>query len=240
MDKIRPVKRSDEIVLRIKDRIVQGDYKPGDKLPSEKDLAQQYGVSRMSVREALAVLASAQLIEIRHGEGSFVQKADIAHFIPPLTVSLLPLKQAILDLLEVRMILEASAAELAAERAGDTDLAAMDSALQGFGQEIAAQRSGAQYDVQLHTAIAQATNNSVLVEVMTRIKDLITEGMRYTLEQNIGNLRKNRQVYDEHAAIIEAIRQHNAPLAREAMLTHLYNVRRKLLEEIRTVSGDLA
>ncbi len=230
MQKIQQLKLSEEVVNRVKQMIMSQTYRPGDKLPSEKELSEMFGVSRMSIREALAILSSAKIIDIRHGEGSFVQAINVFHYIPPVAISMIEFPEALLQLLEVRIILEASAAELAAERADTTALKDMEIALQGYLDEVSTKRSGDQYDLRLHKAIAQATGNYVLIEFMNRISDMIFEGMQYTLNQNIGNERKVREVYDEHARIVQAIQSRNPSQARLAMTSHLNNVRLKISE----------
>ncbi|MBX6394334.1 MAG: FadR family transcriptional regulator [Alicyclobacillaceae bacterium] len=228
---IRPVRRarlSDAVIEQLKELIREGVYPPGSKLPPEKELAQQFGVSRASVREALTVLASAGIIEIRQGEGSFVLEVDVSRYIPPVAVSMISFPEQILHLLETRMILEASAAELAARRAGEKDLTDIETALQGYLDELQAGRVGDAHDLQFHQAIARATRNPVLVELMARVSDLIREGMRYTLGQNVGNEQRMREVYEEHSRIYRAIRTRDPEEAREAMVFHLDKVRQKV------------
>ncbi len=228
MQKIQQLKLNEEVVKRVKEMITSQAYRPGDKLPSEKELSEMFGVSRMSIREALAILSSAKIIDIRHGEGSFVRDVNVSQYIPPVVVSMMKFPDTLLELLEVRMILEASAVELAAERANKEHLQDMQVALQGYLDEVLANRSGDQYDLRLHKTIAQATGNSVLVEFMDRISDMVFEGMQYTLRQNVGNEHKVRKVYDEHARIVEAIQTRNPNQARLAMIQHLNNVRLKI------------
>ncbi|MCL6516138.1 FadR/GntR family transcriptional regulator [Alicyclobacillus sp.] len=228
MEKISRSRLSDVVVERIKGMIQSGEYPPGKRLPSEKELAEAFGVSRMCIREALSVLAAARIIEVRHGEGSFVRKVDVSTYIPPVAASLLNFPEAALHLLEVRILLEAGAAELAAQRADDSSLQQMEEALDGYWHEVSMHGSGAGSDLKLHRAIARATQNDVLVELMDRIADLVAEGMTYTLGKNQGDPERVRQVADEHAAIVAAIRRGDAIAARTAMVEHLENVRRKL------------
>ncbi|SFU48289.1 FadR/GntR family transcriptional regulator [Alicyclobacillus macrosporangiidus] len=236
MEKIPRSRLSDVVVDRIKAMIQSGEYPPGKRLPSEKDLAEAFGVSRMCIREALSVLAAARIIEVRHGEGSFVRQVDVSTYIPPVAASLLNFPEAALHLLEVRILLEAGAAELAAARADEETVRQMEEALAAYWDEVSAHGTGANSDLRLHRAIARATQNPVLVELMDRISDLVAEGMAYTLGKNQGDAERVRQVADEHAAIVAAIRQHDAAAARTAMVDHLENVRGKLVRLVtRTV-----
>ncbi|MBE3551462.1 MAG: FadR family transcriptional regulator [Kyrpidia tusciae] len=232
---IQPVRRSklsEAVVEQLKELIQSGVYPPGTKLPPEKELAKQFGVSRASVREALSVLASAGIIDVRQGEGSFVLEADLSRYIPPVAVSMIAFPKQILHLLEMRSILETSAAELAARRAGEPEMAGIERAMQGYLEELRAGRVGDAGDLQFHQAVAKATGNPILVELMTRISDLIREGMRYTLGQNQGHLKRMREVYDEHDRIYRAIREHRPEEARAAMAFHLGKVREKVQREM--------
>ncbi|UOF91984.1 FadR family transcriptional regulator [Fodinisporobacter ferrooxydans] len=231
IQKIRKTKVTDEVVEQLKTLIQQGFYKTGEKLPPEKELAKQFGVSRASIREALSVLSAAQIVEARQGEGSFVQTIDVTRYIPPVAVSILSLPEQTLHLLEVRKILEASAAELAAERATEEDLEQLEAAVHGYLDEIQMGQIGQTNDLLFHQVLAMAARNPVLVEMMQRISDLVREGMRYTLEQNMGNEERKHEVYEEHLHILQAIKNRNSEAARQAMITHLDNVRKKILRQ---------
>jgi GntR family transcriptional repressor for pyruvate dehydrogenase complex len=229
LEKIRRSRLSDAVVDRIKGMIERGELKPGDKLPSEKELAEAFGVSRMSIREALSMLSASQIIEIRHGEGSFVQRMEVSNYIPPIAVSLLDFPAAALHLLEVRTMLAVGAAELAAMRADADALAEMDAALSAYWDEVREHGTGAKSDWQFHHAIVRATKNPVLVEFANRIADLVAEGMRYTLGKNVGDSERIRQVAAEHEQIAAAIRARDAAAAGTAMRQHLEHVRQKLM-----------
>lgn len=238
---IRPLKKrklSDDVVDQLKERIQSGAFPPGSKLPTEKELVEQFGVSRASIREALSILASAKIIEIRQGEGSFVLKVSLSQLIPPVAVSMLSFPKDILHFLEVRTVLEATAAELAAERSTSADWVAMQRAADRYLSEIESRQMGASGDFDLHQAIAVSTRNPALVELMNRISDLIREGMRYSLGQNAGNLFRSYQVHREHQAIIDAIRARDKDQARAAMTLHLENVRQKIESQFDRLNAD--
>ncbi|MCL6453884.1 MAG: FadR family transcriptional regulator [Alicyclobacillus sp.] len=229
MEKIQKSRVSDAVVERIKEMIQNGTYQAGDKLPSEKELAEAFGVSRVSVREALSMLSAGQIIDIRHGEGSFVRQVDVSNYIPPIAASLLDFPAAAMHLLEVRIMLAVGAAELAAVRADAEALAEMDSALQSYWDEVREHGTGAKSDWRFHHAIVEATQNPVLVEFANRIGDLVAEGMRYTLGKNLGDPGRIRQVADEHETIAAAIRNGDPEAAGTAMRLHLEHVRQKLM-----------
>jgi GntR family transcriptional repressor for pyruvate dehydrogenase complex len=236
LEGLKPIERtklSHTVMARIKALIASGEYPPGQRLPTEKELAEAFGVSRMSVREALSALAAAGLIEVRHGEGSFVRRVDVTHYLPPIAASLAGFPEAALQLLEVRSILEAGAAELAAQRADDTALQELEAAAMAYRSQVEAQETGLEGDLRLHRAIANAAGNPVLTELMNRISDLIAQGMAYTLGQNAGDPEQARQVADEHDDIVAAIRRRDPAAARAAMLRHLANVRAKVVRRIR-------
>ncbi len=230
IQRIKHSKISEEIVNQLKHLIQTGYYPQDSKLPSEKELAAQFGVSRVSIREALSILAAAKIIEIRHGEGSFVQNINLGMYLPPLAVSLVASPDQVLHLIEVRMALEISAARFAASRASSADLLEMESACDGYLAETEAGMIGEASDLRFHLAIANATYNPVFAKIMGPLVDLIREGMRYTLGKNVGNLARMKEVYSEHINILTAIKRKNPKEAEEAMEAHLTLVRRKVVQ----------
>lgn len=235
MQDLRPIERkklSETVMQQLQTLISSGRYQPGDRLPTEKALAEALGVSRMSIREALSGLAAAGLIEIRHGEGSFVKRVEITDYLSPITASALGFPHTALALLEVRSILEAGAAELAALRATAEDHAELAAAAADYRAQTERGETGIDGDLRFHRAIARAAGNPVLTELMNRIQDLMEQGMAYTLGQNLKTPERSQQVAAEHDAIAEAIRGGDPVAARAAMIRHLTGVRNKLLRSM--------
>lgn len=232
-----------EIIEQIKNLIIDGKLQPGDKLLSERELSERLNVSRASVREAFSALEMMGIIEIRHGEGSFVRQVSYEGMLEPLSFLLQVEIDDIMHLLEVRKILEAETAALAAKRAGDEDISEMQSALAGMLDEIKAGKMGDLSDAAFHFAIAKASKNPVLVTVMHTISDLMTNTYQASrqklfLVQNIPQV-----IYQSHSEVLEAIREKNPVLARRRMREHLTMVEiamRGLKHGAVSATGDTA
>ncbi|WP_027718044.1 FadR/GntR family transcriptional regulator [Desulfovirgula thermocuniculi] len=228
------------IVDELKAMIQKGQYKPGDRLPSEAELAKMFGVSRSPVREALSVLEAAGIIASRQGGGSYVRAGCGSSLLEPLILEAMDYKQ-VLYLLEVRQILETEAAALAAERRDEEDLAAMREALVRFRLITEDETAiGEEEDFAFHRAVVAATHNPVLIRIVDDISDLYRKCLSVTLAKNVGFRRKREQVFKEHEAIFEAIKEGQANLARVQANVHLEKVKEKvkmLLESLEKGKG---
>lgn len=210
---------SDEAVLQIKTLIEQGDLKPGDKLPSERELVKRLSVSRPSIREALRSLEAMGLVHVQPGLGAFITE----HSIDTLTVRwhawLLEHKQEVVKLLEVRQALEPSAAALATERITVEELKELDSNL------LAMQKSGREgntdlavkTDIEFHDLLSQATRNSFLVELCDSINYALIES-RYAYFQDQERILTS---WRQHSQIVEAIRKGDPEAAKSSLLEHV-------------------
>lgn len=220
----KPVKTKkvyEEIIGQIKKLIIDGKLQPGDKLLSERELAERLNVSRASVREAFSALEMMGIITIRPGEGSFVKQVSFEGMMEPLSFFLQVEIDDLFQLLEVRKILEIETAALAAERATPEDLEEIKSALACMLEEVNNGGTGENGDAAFHFSIAKAANNPVLIKVMHTISDLLAKTFRTTrqkmfLIENIPTL-----LHQSHYEIYEAITAHNPRLARIKMKEHL-------------------
>jgi GntR family transcriptional repressor for pyruvate dehydrogenase complex len=207
----------DDVTRQLADWIVAERLAPGAPLPPEGELAARFGVSRATIREAVKVLAARGLIDVRHGIGLFVGDATAR----PLTDALsLLLQRQHVDpeaLLEARLLLEVEIAGLAAQRATEEDLAAMERALAGLGradQPLEAQMAA---DAEFHLALARASHNPVFAAVSEAVRQPLVESMRATYPLDGGPARR----YREHAAVYAAVRARRPAAARAAMLLML-------------------
>ena len=212
------------IADRLLRRISTGQLHPGDQLPTERELTQAFGAGRSSVREALRMLESKGVIK-DVGNGSFV----VSGWANPLNISLqllLNLDQAtMLDVYELRRILECEAAGLAAERRTDAHLELMDAAIaemaaaleRSDGDRAASYIDG---DLRFHLAIAEATRNGMILHTMGALREVIRRAL--TSIFRIPGSPEHSQ--DHHRAIREAIAARDADAARTEMLTHLVRV----------------
>lgn len=228
----RPVKTKkvyEEIIEQIKKLIVDGKLQPGDKLLSERELSEKLNVSRASVREAFSALEIMGIITIRQGEGSFVRQVSFEGMLEPLTFLLQVEIDDIIQLLEVRKILEVEMAALAAVRATDDDLAEIRRAATDMLSEINRGNPGDVADAQFHFTLAKATHNPILVTVMTTISDLMNTTFRNSRQKLFLIEDMPGMLYNSHLHIYEAVAGKNAALARERMQAHLSLVEGEML-----------
>lgn len=230
INRIEKRKISEEVVNEIKRLIQDGVFTSNTKLPPEKELAEMFGVGRSSIREALSMLAAADIVETRQGEGSFVRKIDLTDYIHPLVLSMVAEKKQTLHLLETRRIVELGTVELAAIRANQSDFNEMKEALLDMEQQLKLGRTGMQADFAFHRAIAAASKNPVLIQVMENLSQLMKHSLEYTLRQNTGKYAERRKlVLQEHQDIFANLEKRDPKGAVSAMQIHLEKVRQKLL-----------
>ena len=223
---------SERITSQISDAIISGELKPGDRLPPERQLAEQFGVSRTVIRDAIKTLSGRGIVQVRRGSGIFVATAEetVMGRLGELA-SVLPLQGAGLrDLFDVRKVLEAQGAEWAAQRRSAHHV----ERLRGIVED--AYRSSEDLDVlserdaQFHVAIAEASQNLVLVRVMFTLLDLLEAARRETL--NIPG--RPRLSLDQHEDILRGIEARDPEAARRAMLEHLTSVEQAISYSGRT------
>ena len=230
---LRPIKTKkiyEEIIEQIRVLVVKGDLKPGDRLPSERDLAVRLNVSRASVREALSALEMMGLLEIRSGEGTFIKKIDLDSVVTPLTWVLSMEKDTILELLEVRKMLEGQTVALAAKRASSEDLRDLEDTLKAMYQDIQTGQIGEEADLRFHYAIARASKNKILLRLMNAISDTMHQSLKASRVRLYEEQATPEVLYKEHLLILEAITKKNDDEARHYMLEHLAGVEARLLK----------
>src|SRR5262252_7630586 len=152
---------SDHIVEQIAELIARGALKPGDRIPSEKQLCEKFGVGRTSVREALRSLSVMGVLQSHMGDGTFVA-SDASRFLErSFQWGLLLNPKVMEDLIETRLMLESANAQLAAAKAAPADLERMEDAVRMMEAHVGDPAGYLEYDLQFHLAIAQATQNSI-------------------------------------------------------------------------------
>ena len=211
----------ERIVEQIQQRILDGDLKIGDQLPPERELAEQFKVSRTAVREAVKTLREKGLVEVQLGRGTFITDGasrGMRHSLDMLMK--IGRAKGSSDLVEVREILEAEIAALAAVRAGDEHVAAMREAVSAMD---AAQDNAGVYveaDLDFHLALAEATQNAFIPALIDSIVDLLRE-QRQRIALVSGGLERGQY---HHKRILDAVVRHDPEAAREAMRAHLRQV----------------
>ena len=209
---------------RIHDQVL----KPGDRLPTEAEIVQAFGVSRTVVREALSKLQAAGLVETHHGIGTFVLQPK-----PPSMFRLDPSELAtsidVVAVLELRISLETEASGLAAMRRTEPQLQVMRAALDNFEHHIASAGDGVSADFAFHLQIARSTNNPYFADIMEHLgTTLIPRTRLNTLRSYEGRAEYLGRVNREHEEIYAAIARHDAESARAAMRIHLTNSKERL------------
>ncbi len=194
----------------------QKRYAPGDRMPSENELAHEFGVSRTTLREAIRSLVTHGVLEVVHGKGTFVSR-DVKSYRDIQFGDIGMLRMKLIDIFELRKIIETEAIAMACERASDDEIAAIIDA----GQKVAAlvdnieERNHA--DSQMHQLIAAASHNEFLINLIPMIYRAVYETL-YLL----GTVELfARNILSDHALILEALENRDAEMARHAMAIHM-------------------
>ncbi len=228
--KIKPKKIYEEVAEVLQKAIRSGKLKPGTKLESVQQLAENFQVGRSAIREALTALKAMGLIEMRQGEGTYVKEFQAGDLTFSLAQAMLMNQKDVMHLLEVRKIIETGAAATAAKKHTPENLKKMVTALNGMKAALGNEELGEKSDLQFHLAVSEATQNPMLTNLLLQVSDLMQETMRETRRITLFSKEKTTvRLYNEHLAIYEAIAAGNEDIARSAMLNHLNNVKETLV-----------
>jgi GntR family transcriptional repressor for pyruvate dehydrogenase complex len=228
---IRPKKISEEIVEQIKNLISRGELKPGDRVPSERELASMLGVSRPSVREAIMVLDAMGFLEARQGGGTFVRTLTDASIADPLARLVEKKDPAMLRALaEVRMGLESWSAYLAAKRAQESEIVEMRRLFAIMEKQAASGGWDSEVDAEFHYVITAASHNSLQMHVLDSIHSLFHTTIQVALMEFYRQEGHIEKLLTQHREIMEAIAAHEPEQARQKMLEHLTMVEEKMAE----------
>jgi GntR family transcriptional repressor for pyruvate dehydrogenase complex len=232
---IRPKKISEEIVEQIKKLIAKGELKPGDRIPSERDLATMLGVSRPSVREAIMVLDAMGFLESRQGGGTFVRALTETSIADPLAILVEQRDPELLRaLVEVRMGLESWSAYLAAQRATDAEIAELRRLFDIMEAQATNGGWDPDVDARFHYAITAATHNSLQMHVLNSVHTLFHATIQVALMEFYRQQDTIQALRDQHAEVLTAIAAHDPELAREKMMIHLTMVEKKMTELLKS------
>jgi GntR family transcriptional repressor for pyruvate dehydrogenase complex len=228
---IRPKKISEEIVEQIKKLIAKGELKPGDRIPSERDLANMLGVSRPSVREAIMVLEAMGFLDSRQGGGTYVRALTEGSITDPLA-KLVEAKdpELLRALVEVRMGLESWSAFLAAQRAEPAEIAEMRRLYEVMVDQATKGGWDPEIDADFHYAITAASHNSLQMHVLDSIHSLFHTTIQVALMEFYRQRGHIEILLTHHREILEAIAARNPDLARQKMMQHLTMVDEKMAE----------
>lgn len=227
-----------KLVQTLGDRIAKGTYPRGDKLPSEIEMIEEFGVSRTVVREAIATLKASGLVSTHQGVGAFVLQSDI---VQPFRIeeAHLDVVKEVLSVLELRIGFEAEAAALAAQRRQESHLVALRASLERMQRAIAVGEDAVEADLDFHRAIAEATENRHFVNFFNYLGALLIPRTRlqtFRLQDQSRTAYLER-VNGEHEAIFQAIERQDSDSARAAMRVHLAGSRERLRLSLREVTS---
>jgi len=223
--KIKPKKIYEEVAEAIYELIRSGQLKPGQKLDSVQQLAENFQVGRSAIREALTSLRAMGLIDMRQGEGTFINEFDSDKIAFPLSTAILMNKEDISHLLEVRKIIEIGTAATAAKNITPEHLISIKKALNEMKEAQGNEELGEKADLHFHLAIAEASQNPLLLNLLQHVSGIMEETMKETRKVWLFSKETTlERLYEEHLAIYEAIKNRNEVTARDLMLIHLDNV----------------
>lgn len=225
---------TDEAIVRIKEMIVSGQLRPGDRLPREADLAQQLGLSRNSLREAVRALSLINILDVRRGDGTYVTSLE-----PHLLLDALAFvvdfhrDDSVLEFLRVRRILEPAAASMAAERVDDTILAGLRAVLDATSPDLSV-ADLLKHDIEFHRQVAEASGNSVLCSLIESLADPTN---RARMWRGMTQAGAQDRTLAEHRAILSAIEIGDGQLAHALTLAHISGVE-QWLRQAKAVTSD--
>jgi len=223
-------KLSHGVVRQIELLILRGLLRPGERLPSERELAERMGVSRPSLREAIAELQERGLLATKAGAGVFVANMLGSAFSGALTQLFANHEEAVFDYVSFRRDLEGMAAERAARFGSDTDLKVIDAVFRKMEAAHSKRNPAdeAELDAEFHLAIIEASHNIIMLHMMRAMFDLLRAGVFYNRQQMFKQRTTRDDLLEQHRAINQAIQQRDPLAAREAAEAHMTYVEGKL------------
>lgn len=208
---------------KIQEAIEKGGLKVGDKLPPERALAETFGVSRNSVREAIRTLSEQGILRSRHGDGTYICGSDLA----PLTAALLTAVdmegKSFDHIMEFRLLMEPSIARIATARHTREQLRQMKIIVCDQRLKILHGENDGELDAQFHTLLAEATGNPVFIDIISRLNELFS----HNRADDVRLKKRMEEAIDEHLMIIDALERKDAEACAHAMARHLHAVAEK-------------
>ncbi len=222
IEKVQSIKLSDEVAKRIRELILSGEVKPGDKLPPEIELAKLFGVGRSTIRDAINELKGSGFVETRKPQGIFVLPLTDTLLKNPLIALMENEMKNVYDFINIRKNLEADSAALAAENATKSELKKMEQAIRGMEQARGLHREKLwnQGDNEFHLTIVKASKNVVMMHIIDTFAVLMSS-LRHTLRLVVDTEEKLDAVLAEHQRIYDAIARGDSIEARNSMIKHM-------------------
>lgn len=238
--KVQTEKLSAAVVRQIELLILRGILRPGERLPSERELSERMGVSRPSLREAISDLQDQGLLAAKAGSGIYVAEVLGSAFSPALIQLFGSHDEAVFDYLSFRRDMEGLAAERAARLGSDSDLKVVQTIFEKM--EAAHQRDdpeeGARLDAAFHMAIVEASHNVVMLHMMRSMYDLLKQGVFYNRQMMFQQRTAQDAIHDQHRAINAALQARDPAAARQAIENHLSFVEQCLTDHLKANANE--
>lgn len=217
-----------EITRKLLDYLLSsGDLVPGDRIPSERQLAKDLGVGRSPVREALKSLSVMGMLDVRQGDGTYLRRPDSELLPKVIEWGLLLGEQRVMDLVEARQIIEVATSRLAAERADDAVLSELRELVEAMNGTSDA-HDFVEIDIAFHLKVAEAAGNTALSDVLKSIQSLL----RVWIARVMDDADNFATTIEEHAAVLRAIEAGDSTMSAQAMSDHMSQAAARLAASI--------
>lgn len=231
---IKNTKVYEQVADQIQDMIVNGTLQGGDKLPSERQLAEELQVSRTSIREALRALQIMGLIEVRQGEGSYINQNFEQCLFQPLSIMFMLQKSKPEEIIELRKTIEVETAYLAAKRADDEEIEKLRGIIEQLKvlKDLNDENASVVVDKEFHYCIAKASKNQLLVNVLNVISDLMDKFIKEARGMILIDERNKEVLIHQHEAIFKGLESRDPEAAADAMRTHIKFIIKEYLNKL--------
>jgi GntR family transcriptional repressor for pyruvate dehydrogenase complex len=227
---VKTNKKSNEVYNQLFALISSGKLTPGDKIPSERELAAELKISRQSIREALNRAEIMGLIKVRQGEGSFILSSVKGALMPPLTLIIEQEAARIFEFLEIRKLVEGWCAEKAALEATGEELQGMQEILEKMKKVAAKDKQWEELDLELHLSFVKATHNVIAVHIMEALK--VNFGPFFKFTKSMPSSEKMDVLWQHHYEIFKAIECRDPETAKQKVIEHINFIEEKLKEDM--------
>jgi len=227
---VKTIKKSDGVYNQLFALISSGKLTPGDKIPSERELAAELRISRQSIREALNRAEVMGLIKVRQGEGSFILSSVKGALMPPLTLIIEQEAARIFEFLEIRKLVEGWCAEKAALEATGEELQGMQEILEKMKKVAAKDKQWEELDLELHLSFVKATHNVIAVHIMEALK--VNFGPFFKFTKSMPSSEKMDVLWQHHYEIFKAIKRRDPETAKQKVIEHINFIEEKLKEDM--------
>ncbi|MGM7634279.1 FadR/GntR family transcriptional regulator [Bacillus sp. Hm123] len=230
----QPKKKTYQVIVdQIKEYFLTEQLQPGDKLPTERELASRFNVSRTSVREALRKLEMKGIIEIKQGSGSFMKTSEFQLLGDELSTTIVHAENKLVyEMLELRRALEVECAFLASQRATSEDLEHIRQAIEKMKVAETDVELGLEADLHFHLSIVRASHNSIFLQLVQTLSEHMQDTIRATRRQRLADPERLQGTIDEHKQMYLAIVAGEGELAKQLMEKHITQIRKELAESL--------